>query len=132
MRYLLLVMCTYLFAKKALTLHLARSEGHERYFGCNLMQRKVLASSHQHFNGGSTRNSTQNSRSALGTAANTDTKLLIYGLFQKGRVLAQDGVGPNKGRQRGMRKQVDWLCLLFIHPRAPNLIGLRSAGTMPT
>ena len=24
--------------------------------------------------------------------ANTDTKLLIYGLFQKGRVLAQDGV----------------------------------------
>ena len=32
------------------------------------------------------------SRSALGTAANTDTKLLIYGLFQKGRVLAQDGV----------------------------------------
>ena len=29
---------------------------------------------------------------ALGTVANTDTKLLIYGLFQKGRVLAQDGV----------------------------------------
>ena len=25
--------------------------------------------------------------------ANTDTKLLIYGLFQKGRVLAQDGEG---------------------------------------
>ena len=25
--------------------------------------------------------------------SNTDTKLLIYGLFQKGRVLAQDGVG---------------------------------------
>ena len=24
------------------------------------------------------------SRSALGTAANTDSKLLIYGLFQKG------------------------------------------------
>ena len=24
------------------------------------------------------------------------------------------------------------LCLLFIHPRAPNLISLRSAGTMPT
>ncbi len=23
------------------------------------------------------------------------------------------------------------LCLLFIHPRAPNLLGLRSAGTMP-
>ena len=27
---------------------------------------------------------------ALGPGANTDTKLLIYGLFQKGRVLAQD------------------------------------------
>ena len=26
---------------------------------------------------------------ALGPVANTDTKLLIYGLFQKGRVLAQ-------------------------------------------
>ena len=24
-----------------------------------------------------------------------------------------------------------WLCLLFIHPRAPNLISLRSARTMP-
>ena len=45
---LLLVMCTYPFAKKELTLHLARGEGRERYFGCNLMQRKVLASSHQH------------------------------------------------------------------------------------
>ena len=41
-------MCTHPFAKKALTLHLARSEGHERYFGCNSMHRKVLASSHQH------------------------------------------------------------------------------------
>ena len=41
-------MCTYPFAKKALTIHLARGEGRERYFGCNLMQRKVLASSHQH------------------------------------------------------------------------------------
>ena len=29
---------------------------------------------------------------ALGPVANTDTKLLIYRLFQKGRVLAQDGV----------------------------------------
>ena len=31
---------------------------------------------------------------ALGPGANTDSKLLIYGLFQKGRVLAQDGVEP--------------------------------------
>ena len=29
---------------------------------------------------------------AFGPVANTDTKFLIYGLFQKGRVLAQDGV----------------------------------------
>ena len=29
---------------------------------------------------------------ALGPVANTDTKLLICGLFQKGRVLAQDGI----------------------------------------
>ena len=48
LRCLLLVMCTYPFAKKELTLHLARGKGRERYFGCNLMQRKVLASSHQH------------------------------------------------------------------------------------
>ena len=48
LRCLLLVMCTYPIAKKALTLHLARGEGRERYFDCNLMQRKVLASSHQH------------------------------------------------------------------------------------
>ena len=47
LRCLLLVMCTYPIAKKAFTLHLARGEGRERYFGCNLMQRKVLASSHQ-------------------------------------------------------------------------------------
>ena len=31
---------------------------------------------------------------ALGQVANTDTKLLIYSLFQKGRVLAQDGRAP--------------------------------------
>ena len=31
---------------------------------------------------------------ALGPVANTDTKLLIYGLFQKGRVLAQDDEEP--------------------------------------
>ena len=48
LRCLLLVMCTYPFAKKALTLHLACGEGRARHFGCNLMQRKVLASSHQH------------------------------------------------------------------------------------
>ena len=48
LRCLLLVMYTYPFEKKALTLHLARGQGRERYFCCNLMQRKVLASSYQH------------------------------------------------------------------------------------
>ena len=38
LRCLLLVMCMYPFAKKALTLHLARGESRERYFDCNLMQ----------------------------------------------------------------------------------------------
>ena len=33
---------------------------------------------------------------ALGPVANTDTKFLIYGLFQKGRVLAQDGMGSSR------------------------------------
>ncbi len=36
---------------------------------------------------------------ALGTVANTDTKLLIYGLFQKGRVLAQDGMRAHYQQQ---------------------------------
>ena len=49
----------------------------------------------------------------------TASKLLICGLFPKGRVLAQDGTGCGE------------LCLLFIRPRAPNLIGLRSAGHAP-
>ena len=35
---------------------------------------------------------------ALGTVANTDTKMLIYSLFQKGRVLAQDGTYPGRPR----------------------------------
>ncbi len=42
---------------------------------------------------------------ALGPVANTDTKLLIYGLFQKGRVLAQDGVeSPAMGKVRAIPK----------------------------
>ena len=48
LRCLLLAMCTYPFAKKELTLYLPCREGRERYFDCNLTQRKVLASSHQH------------------------------------------------------------------------------------
>ncbi len=47
---------------------------------------------------------------ALGPVANTDTKLLIYGLFQKGRVLAQDAVQkrdatlPGEGLDPGLGK----------------------------
>ena len=41
---------------------------------------------------------------ALGLVANTDTKLLIYGLFQKGRVLAQDGMKGPGDRCRGSQK----------------------------
>ena len=37
---------------------------------------------------------------ALGTVANTDSKLLIYRLFQKGRVLAQDAVPDVQGYLR--------------------------------
>ena len=35
---------------------------------------------------------------APGPVVNTDTKLLIYGLFQKGRVLAQGGLLSLFGR----------------------------------
>ena len=46
---------------------------------------------------------------ALGPVANTDSKLLIYGLFQKGRVLAQDGVLKHTQCDYGCppRKEVD-------------------------
>ena len=43
---------------------------------------------------------------ALGPVANTDTKFLIYGLFQKGRVLAQDDL--SKGEQASWRKRLQW------------------------
>ena len=42
---------------------------------------------------------------ALGPVANTDTKLLIYGLFQKGRVLAQDGDAPRPRRRKPGRQR---------------------------
>ena len=46
---------------------------------------------------------------ALGTVANTNTKLLIYRLFQKGRVLAQDGVvgeGKEGGSEQSRQKKM--------------------------
>ena len=48
---------------------------------------------------------------ALGPVANTDTKLLIYGLFQKGRVLAQDG------RQRRCQPPESLLAVSIHSPR---------------
>ena len=72
-------MCTHPFVKKALTLHLARSEGRERYFGCNLMHRKVLASSHQHLM----------AEAPLNLLAGVQGDLLAIGeLVRKGRTLA--------------------------------------------
>ena len=44
---------------------------------------------------------------ALGPVANTDTKLLIYGLFQRGRVLAQDEVRPFHSRTRWVSAETD-------------------------
>ena len=46
---------------------------------------------------------------ALGPVANTDTKLLIYGLFQKGRVLAQDGIHVYYETSR--RADLEFVCI---------------------
>ena len=45
---------------------------------------------------------------ALGPVANTDSKLLIYGLFQKGRVLAQDGINKNRKRHGFEKRSLGW------------------------
>ena len=42
---------------------------------------------------------------ALGPVANTDAKLLIYRLFQKGRVLAQDGLVASGTRAFPLRNR---------------------------
>ena len=63
---------------------------------------------------------------ALGPVANTDTKLLIYGLFQKGRVLAQDEVCAScpriqthsKTRATGHRRVHLYYGERHHHPRA--------------
>ena len=41
--------------------------------------------------------------------ANTDTKLLIYGLFQKGRVLAQDGAAAQRKKARSALTSSEWI-----------------------
>ena len=60
---------------------------------------------------------------ALGPVANTDTKLLIYGLFQKGRVLAQDGVGDTTEFVIGSGGKLYLAALLDLYSRF--LVGCR-------
>ena len=49
---------------------------------------------------------------ALGPVANTDTKLLIYGLFQKGRVLAQDGLCDRRARAEALLQTIRYVQLV--------------------
>ena len=128
-------MCTHPFAKEALTLHLARSEGHERYFGCNLMHRNVLAVWSKYSNAQRV-SSLHLSEGCLNLASRSDTYFFQVRSSLPAARPAADlsqpcappvGLSPAT-RSPGVGSQ---LCLLFIHPRAPNLIGLRSAGTMP-
>ena len=73
---------------------------------------------------------------ALGPVANTDTKLLIYSLFQKGRVLAQDGM---KQVARNLTDMWDGFLLgkrYLIHDRDPLFTEavrglLRDSGVKP-
>ena len=49
---------------------------------------------------------------ALGPVANTDSKLLIYGLFQKGRVLAVPSIYSSAspmGRKSALRREIPWI-----------------------
>ena len=62
---------------------------------------------------------------ALGPVANTDTKLLIYGLFQKGRVLAQDGAARKGGPYREGSPFSD-TCPSFM-----DIQGARGSGGLP-
>ena len=54
------------------------------------------------------------------------------GSSREGEVADEKFGNFNAPVDSGLRRQFDTnLCLLFIHPRALNLISLRSAGTMP-
>ena len=61
---------------------------------------------------------------ALGPGANTDTKLLIYGLFQKGRVLAQDGRRSRSCSRKKSTKR--WGCRSY--ERAEDRRGYRNGA----
>ncbi len=64
--------------------------------------------------------------------ASTHWGSVLEGLQARGlrapKLVISDG---HKGLTKALEKWPGCLCLLFIHPRAPNLISLRSAGTMP-
>ena len=90
LRCLLLVMCTYPFAKTVLTLYLARGEGLERDFGCNLLQRKVLASSHQHL-------MAEAPRRASCPKIRTEPKARILEVFSKLAETSRRGTDPAIG-----------------------------------
>ena len=63
---------------------------------------------------------------ALGPGANTDTKLLICCLFQKGRILAQDGVAARQIAQREQPRHETDLDVGFAHAdELPHLVELR-------
>ena len=70
----------------------------------------------------------------LGCLVETRTEMpawhVVEQAFQEvgGEVIPRSVAGVFEHANVGL---VAILCLLFIHPRAPNLIGLRSAGTMP-
>ena len=62
---------------------------------------------------------------ALGPVANTDTKLLIYGLFQKGRVLAQDG------NVNGIRACVRRGFVDFLDRSGADILGVQEVRALP-
>ena len=89
-------MCTHPFAKKALTLHLVRSEGHESYFGCNLMHCKVLASSHQHLMAEAP---TGRERGSTGSRSEQyDVQAISYGLGRISYLLLSSEARPHRTR----------------------------------
>ena len=71
---------------------------------------------------------------ALGSVANTDTKLLIYGLFQKGRVLAQDGVDRPEAVKHGTSKPRNqrWIDFLRSTTRLPTFIEAATSDSLRT